>query len=90
VYALAFLGGYAPGVLASWQPQGTLETEMIEHARRESALAMERDFARWRSGWHNPAAEAPAAPRLAWSTQWCPLNRRTGIADAGAMTTGAG
>jgi len=44
VYALTFLDWYVPGVLADWQPQGTLETELIEHARRESALARQRGF----------------------------------------------
>jgi hypothetical protein len=44
IYGLAFLDWYAPGFLAGWKPQGRLEIEMIEHARHESALALERGF----------------------------------------------
>jgi hypothetical protein len=44
IYALAFVEWYAPGYLAKWRPEGPLETEMVEHARREIALAMERGF----------------------------------------------
>jgi len=42
IYAIAFMDWYAPGVLAHWQPAGRLETDLIEHARREAALARER------------------------------------------------
>ena len=44
IYGLAFLDWYAPGYLARWQPQDGLETELVDHARRESALAEERGF----------------------------------------------
>lgn len=44
IYGLAFLDWYAPGFLANWKPEGTLEADMIEHARRESALDLERGF----------------------------------------------
>lgn len=44
VYGLMFLDWYAPGYLAGWQPLGALETNLIEHARRERALATERGY----------------------------------------------
>jgi len=44
IYGLVFLDWYAPGVLAKWRPEGALETEMIDLARRESELASERGF----------------------------------------------
>jgi hypothetical protein len=44
IYALVFLDWYVPGVLASWQPEPGLETELIHHARREAALSSERGF----------------------------------------------
>lgn len=44
VYALVFLEWFAPGVLSRWQPQGALEAELIDHARQEIALSLERGF----------------------------------------------
>jgi len=44
IYALTFLEWYAPGYLARWQPLGTVETGLVEHARREHTLAMERGY----------------------------------------------
>jgi len=44
VYGLVFLDWYAPGYLAGWQPLGAVETALIEHARRESALATQRGY----------------------------------------------
>jgi hypothetical protein len=44
IYGLVFLDWYTPGFLATWRPQGTVEAELIEHARREAALARERGF----------------------------------------------
>jgi hypothetical protein len=44
IYALVFLEWYAPGVLAAWQPEPGLETELVDHARQEAALSMERGF----------------------------------------------
>jgi len=55
IYGLAFLDWYAPGYLARWQPQERLEAELVEHARRESALAQDRGF---------PLAFRLAAPRV--------------------------
>jgi len=54
IYALVFLDWYVPGVLATWQPQGALETELIDQARQEAALSVERGF---------PLAFRLAAPR---------------------------
>jgi hypothetical protein len=42
IYGLVFMDWYVPGVLADWQPDGTLETELIDHARQEAKLAAER------------------------------------------------
>ena len=42
IYGLTFLDWYAPGYLARWRPGDKLEAELIEHARRESALARDR------------------------------------------------
>jgi hypothetical protein len=44
IYALVFAEWFAPGVLAAWQPEGALETELIARARDESALDLERGF----------------------------------------------
>jgi hypothetical protein len=44
IFALVFLDWYAPGVLARWQPQPGLETELIDHARQEAAQSAERGF----------------------------------------------
>jgi hypothetical protein len=44
IYALVFLDWFVPGTLANWQPQGALEEELIEQARREAALSLERGF----------------------------------------------
>ena len=44
VYALVFFDWYANGLLDSWKPSGALETELIEHARREAASARQRGY----------------------------------------------
>ena len=44
MYALVFFDWYVPGLLTGWQPQGPLETELIEHARREAASATKRGY----------------------------------------------
>jgi hypothetical protein len=44
IYALVFFDWYAPGLLANWQPQGALERELIDHARREAESAAARGF----------------------------------------------
>jgi hypothetical protein len=46
IYALVFFDWYTPGLLAKWQPEATLEAELIEHARREAAAAQQRGFLR--------------------------------------------
>ena len=43
-YSLVFLEWFVPGLLAAWQPYGGLETSLVERARRDSALAVERGF----------------------------------------------
>jgi hypothetical protein len=42
IYGLVFMDWYAPGVLAAWQPAGSLEAELVAHARREIAAATDR------------------------------------------------
>ncbi len=54
IYAITFMDWFAPGVLADWTPEGRMETDLVEHARREAALATERGF---------PLAFRLAAPR---------------------------
>lgn len=44
IYAVAFMDWFAPGVLVTWQPEAGLETDLIEHARREAAAAKDRGF----------------------------------------------
>jgi hypothetical protein len=44
VYGLVFFDWYAPGLLAGWAPTGRLETELIEHARREAAASRQRGY----------------------------------------------
>ncbi len=44
VYALTFMDWFAPGILREWKPRAGLETELVEHARREAALSAERGF----------------------------------------------
>ena len=44
VYALVFFDWYAPGLLENWKPTGALETELIEHARREAAATRLRGY----------------------------------------------
>lgn len=44
VYALVFFDWYAPGLLDNWKPTGALETELIEHARREAAATRLRGY----------------------------------------------
>jgi hypothetical protein len=54
VYALVFLEWFAPGVLSRWRPQRGLEAELIDHARLEIVLSIERGF---------PLASRLATPR---------------------------
>jgi hypothetical protein len=42
VYALVFSEWFRPGLLAAWQPRGTVETELIDLARQEAAGSMKR------------------------------------------------
>ncbi len=44
IYSVAFMDWFVPGVLEDWEPEGRLERDLIEHARREAALATERGF----------------------------------------------
>jgi len=44
IYSIAFMDWYVPGVLADWEPEGRLEADLVEHARREAGLATERGF----------------------------------------------
>jgi hypothetical protein len=46
VYSLVFFDWYTPGLLATWQPQGTLEAELVERARLEAATAKARGYLR--------------------------------------------
>jgi hypothetical protein len=39
IYALVFFDWYANGLLEHWTPTGAFEAELIEHARREAAIA---------------------------------------------------
>jgi hypothetical protein len=42
IYALVFSEWLGPGLLASWQPRGAFEAELIARARHEAALSVER------------------------------------------------
>jgi hypothetical protein len=44
IYALVFLEWYVPGALERWTPQPGLEAELIDQARREARLSLERGF----------------------------------------------
>jgi hypothetical protein len=44
VYALVFLDWFAPEMLAKWRPEGKVETALIDRARQEAALSIERGF----------------------------------------------
>jgi hypothetical protein len=44
IYSLVFFEQYAPGLLAGWKPTGDLEAELIEHARAEAALSVQRGY----------------------------------------------
>ena len=44
IYALVFFEWYAPGLLAAWKTQGALEAELMEHARNEAALNVQRGY----------------------------------------------
>jgi hypothetical protein len=46
VYGLVFFDWYTPGLLAGWQPQGPLERELIELAKREAEAAKARGYLR--------------------------------------------
>ena len=43
-YSLVFLEWFVPGLLAAWQPYGAVETRLVERARGDSALAIDRGF----------------------------------------------
>jgi hypothetical protein len=44
IYSLVFYEWYAPGLLAAWKPEAGLEAELIEHARNEAALTVQRGY----------------------------------------------
>jgi hypothetical protein len=44
VYGLVFFDWYAPGLLSAWEPTGVLETELVEHARREAEMSRLRGY----------------------------------------------
>jgi hypothetical protein len=44
IYSQVFFDWYLPGMLEDWHPQGRLEAELIEHARREAASARKRGY----------------------------------------------
>jgi hypothetical protein len=44
MYGLVFFDWYVPGLLENWQPKGTLEGELIDHARKEAALTATRGY----------------------------------------------
>jgi hypothetical protein len=44
IFSQVFFDWYLPGLLEDWQPKGPLETELIEHARREAASARKRGY----------------------------------------------
>ena len=44
VYSLVFFDWYANGLLENWKPAGELETDLIQHARREAASARQRGY----------------------------------------------
>jgi hypothetical protein len=46
VYSLVFFDWYTPGLLVNWQPQGRLESDLIDLARREAAAAKARGYLR--------------------------------------------
>ncbi len=44
INSLVFFDWYLPGLLEDWRPEGPLEAELIEHARREAAAARKRGY----------------------------------------------
>ena len=44
VYSLVFFDWYLPGLLATWTPQGRLESDLIDLARSEAALTRARGY----------------------------------------------
>jgi hypothetical protein len=44
IYSLVFFDWFAPGLLAEWRPNGPLEAELIDHARREAESSKRRGF----------------------------------------------
>ena len=44
VYCLVFFEWYAPGLLAAWKPEPGLEAELVELARNEAALNVQRGY----------------------------------------------
>jgi len=44
IYSLVFFEWYTPGLLAAWRPEGALERELIEQARSEAALTLQRGY----------------------------------------------
>jgi len=44
INSLVFFDWYLPGLLEDWRPEGSLESELIDHARREAAAARTRGY----------------------------------------------
>jgi hypothetical protein len=44
IYSQVFFDWYLPGLLEDWRPKGPLESELIEHARREAAASRKRGY----------------------------------------------
>jgi hypothetical protein len=44
VYSLVFFEWYAPGLLAAWKPAGRLEAELVDLARSEASLNVQRGY----------------------------------------------
>jgi hypothetical protein len=43
-YGMIFCDWFAPGFLAAWKPQGSIEGKLIERARQESELNLKRGY----------------------------------------------
>jgi hypothetical protein len=43
-YGIVFCEWFAPGFLAQWRPQGTLEGKLVDRARSEAALNLKRGY----------------------------------------------
>ena len=44
IYSLVFFDWFAAGLLADWKPNGPLEAELIDHARREAEASKQRGY----------------------------------------------